>query len=58
MRRRPYRSDPKKQLLMWHQYRVELFPHYGQLCGIRDAFGNRSNFLRLSGCRAAVFKKG
>lgn len=27
--RRPYRGYPKKQLPMWHQYRVELYPHYG-----------------------------
>jgi hypothetical protein len=27
---------PKLQLPMWHKYRVELYPHYGQLCGIRD----------------------
>jgi hypothetical protein len=25
---------------MWHQYRVELYPHVGQLSGIRDRFGN------------------
>src|SRR5579862_3767923 len=25
--RRPYRGYPKKQLPMWHQYRVELYPH-------------------------------
>lgn len=42
--RRPFKGYPKKQLPMWHQYRVELFPHYGQLCGIRDAFGNQLEF--------------
>jgi hypothetical protein len=25
--RKPYRGYPKKQLPMWHQYRVELYPH-------------------------------
>jgi hypothetical protein len=42
---------PKKQLPMWHQYRVELFPHYGQLCGIQDQHGNALEFpaaFRLS----------
>lgn len=27
--RRPYRGYTKKQLPMWHVYRVELYPHYG-----------------------------
>ena len=31
---------PKKQLPMWHQYRVELYPHFGQPSGIRDQHGN------------------
>lgn len=42
--RRPYRGYAKKQLPMWHTYRVELYPHYGQLCGIRDAHGNELMF--------------
>ena len=42
--RRPYRGYPKRQLLMWHQYRVELYPHYGQLCGIRDKYGHELEF--------------
>jgi hypothetical protein len=49
--RRPYRGYPKKQLPMWHQYRVELYPHFGQLSGIRDRFGNELEFpsaFRLS----------
>jgi hypothetical protein len=29
---------------MWHQYRVELYPHYGQPSGIRDRFGNEIEF--------------
>lgn len=42
--RRAFRGYPKKQLPMWHVYRVELFPHYGQLCGIRDVYGNELEF--------------
>jgi len=42
--RRPYRGYPKKQLPMWHQYRVELYPHFGQLSGIRDAHGHELEF--------------
>ncbi len=29
---------------MWDVYRVELFPHYGQLCGIDDATGYELQF--------------
>jgi hypothetical protein len=49
--RRSYRGYPKKQLPMWHAYRVELYPHVGQLSGIRDQFGNELEFpsaFRLS----------
>jgi hypothetical protein len=49
--RRPYRGYPKKQLPMWHAYRVELYPHVGQLSGIRDKHGNELEFpsaFRLS----------
>lgn len=49
--RRPYRGYPKKQLPMWHRYRVELYPHVGQLSGIQDRFGNELEFpsaFRLS----------
>jgi len=42
--RRPFRGYPKKQLPMRHQYRVELYPHFGQLCGIRDARGFELEF--------------
>ena len=42
--RRPFKGYAKKQLPMWHQYRVELFPHYGQLCGITDACGHPLQF--------------
>jgi hypothetical protein len=42
--RRPYRGYPKMQLPMWHQYRVELYPHYGQPSGIKDKYGNELEF--------------
>lgn len=42
--RRPYRGYPKRQLPMWHVYRVELYPHFGQLCGIRDERGHELEF--------------
>ena len=42
--RRPFRGYPKPQLPMWHQYRVELFPHYGQCSGITDKFGCSLDF--------------
>lgn len=42
--RRPYRGYSQKQLPMWHQYRVELYPHYGQLSGIGDKHGNELEF--------------
>ncbi len=49
--RQPYRGYPKKQLPMWHAYRVELYPHVGQLSGVRDKYGNELEFpsaFRLS----------
>ncbi len=42
---------PKRQLPMWHHYRVELYPHWGQGSGILDASGNELEFpsaFRLS----------
>lgn len=42
--RRPYRGSRKMQLPMWHRYRVELYPHVGQLSGIRDARGHELEF--------------
>ena len=50
--RRPYRNQAKRQLPMWHRYRVELYPHFpGLTSGIRDQFGNDLSFpsaFRLS----------
>ena len=42
--RRSYRGYPKRQLPMWHRYRVELYPHVGQLSGIRDSRGYELEF--------------
>ena len=42
--RAPYRGYTKKQLPMWHAYRVELYPHIGQGSGIRDRFGHEMQF--------------
>jgi hypothetical protein len=47
--RRPAPNSAKKQLPMWHQYRVELYPHYAvgagfNLTGIKDEFGNDQPF--------------
>jgi len=45
--RRTYRGYPKKQLPMWHRYRVELYPHIPGLglgSGIRDRFGHELEF--------------
>jgi hypothetical protein len=45
MSRRPHRGYPKWQLPMWHQYRIELYPHTpGLLSGIRDQNGNELEF--------------
>ena len=52
--RKPYRGYPKKQLPMWHRYRVELYPHVpglGMPSGIRDKYGHELEFpsaFRLS----------
>lgn len=37
-------GEGKLQLPMWHQYRVELFPHYGQSSGITNEHGNELDF--------------
>jgi hypothetical protein len=45
--RRPYHGYPKRQLPMWHKYRVELYPHVPGLglgTGIRDKHGNELEF--------------
>ncbi|ADC49340.1 hypothetical protein BpOF4_06400 [Alkalihalophilus pseudofirmus OF4] len=42
--RKPYRGYTKKQLPMWHRYRVELYPHFGQPSGIKDEYGHDQQF--------------
>ena len=43
--RQAFRGYPKKQLPMWHRYRVELYPHVaGFFSGIRDNRGNELEF--------------
>jgi hypothetical protein len=42
--RRAYRGYAKKQLPMWHAYRIELYPHYDQFTGITDEYGNPLTF--------------
>jgi len=45
--RRPYSGYPKKQLPMWHRYRIELYPHLPGLgigSGIVDKYGNELEF--------------
>jgi hypothetical protein len=45
--RKPYRGYPKKQLPMWHRYRVELYPHVPGLglgAGILDKHGHELEF--------------
>jgi hypothetical protein len=43
--RQPFRGYPKKQLPMWHRYRIELYPHVtGFSSGIRDRQGHELEF--------------
>jgi|SRR5581483_6499614 len=43
--RMPEPNSAKRQLPMWHRYRVELYPHYpGLPSGIRDQYGNMLPF--------------
>lgn len=42
--RRPHRGSSKLQLPMWHQYRIEMYPHWGQGSGIRDEHGHELEF--------------
>jgi len=57
--RRPAPGSPKSQLPMWHQYRVELYPHYGQSSGIKDKQGNELEFpAAFRQCRSTYRPKG
>ncbi|WP_052473986.1 DUF6932 family protein [Jeotgalibacillus alimentarius] len=42
--RKSYQGFTKKQLPMWHKYRVELYPHFGQPSGILDEYGHQQQF--------------
>jgi len=42
--RRKHRGSAKAQLPMWHRYRVELYPHIGQVTDLRDEHGNPQQF--------------
>jgi hypothetical protein len=61
--RRPYQGHAKKQLPMWHQYRVELYPHIvGLSSGIVDKHGNEMEFpsafrqSRINGALRGIVK--
>lgn len=61
--RRRAPGSMKLQLPMWHQYRVELYPHYpGLLSGIQDQYGNELQFpaafrqQRGTGARKGIVK--
>lgn len=43
-KRRAAPGSPKRQLPMWLVYHVELYPHFGQLSGIRDRLGHELEF--------------
>lgn len=42
--RMPAPGFTKRQLPMWHRYRVELWPHIGLASGIKDEHGNEQEF--------------
>jgi hypothetical protein len=42
--RKLYKGYTKAQLPMWHKYRVELYPEFGQSSGIKDEYGNNLLF--------------
>lgn len=49
--RRVYRGYLKKQLPMWHIYRVEFYPHYGNPSGLTDEHGNPMTFPAAFRCK-------
>ena len=51
--RKPFRGYPKKQLAMWHRYRVELYPPVPGLGrGVRDRQGCELEFIRVPSVEA------
>lgn len=58
-RRLAYRGYPKKQLPMWHAYRIELYPHYTGLIAGRDEHGVELEFpAYFRKCRRTGAPKG
>lgn len=58
--RRSYPGSPKKQLPMWHRYRIELYPHLpGFGSGIKDKHGHDLPFpSAFRRCRRTNKQKG
>lgn len=56
--REQFRRYPKPQLPMWHKYRVELFPDFGQPCGVRDATGRMLTFAEAFRQSRSFSQKG
>jgi hypothetical protein len=57
--RRPYRGYPKRQLPMWHAYRVELYPHSAGVIAGRDEHGQPLEFPAFfRKCRRTGAPKG
>jgi hypothetical protein len=58
VQREPFRGYPKSQLPMWHKYRVELFPDYGQFCGLFDGHGGKLRFAEAFRTSRGFLPKG
>jgi hypothetical protein len=58
--RTPDPNSTKRQLPMWHRYRVEMYPHVaGRGSGLVDAFGNQLEFpAAFRRARRADLRKG
>jgi len=56
--RRPFRGYPKKQLPMWHQYRVELYPTTDSHPESATRSGTNSSSLLLFVCRDGMESQG
>lgn len=57
--RKAYRGYPKRQLPMWHAYRVELYPHYTGLIAGTDEHGQPLEFpAYFRKCRRSSMPKG
>jgi hypothetical protein len=60
--RRPHKNSAKRQLPMWHRYRVEFYPHYPGLLAMEDQWGNAMQFpsafrhQRDTGYRKGIIK--